>query len=68
MTAEGQRKDLVVIRPTLSLLGGEGGTVTAESEVGRRRRVRAQGDVAESGESERKGVWPKAEGRPMPER
>jgi hypothetical protein len=29
MTAGGQRKGLVVIRPTLSLLGGEGGMVTA---------------------------------------
>jgi hypothetical protein len=61
MTAEGQRKGLVVIRPTRSLLGGEGGaetggqrgTVTAEREARRRRRVRAQGDVAEGGGSER---------------
>jgi hypothetical protein len=57
ITAEGQRKDLVVIRPTPSLLGGEGGGEKAEREgkereVARRGRVRAQGDVAEGGEAE----------------
>jgi hypothetical protein len=61
MTAEGQRMDLVVIRPTLSLLAGEGGTVTAEREARRPAESPSAGGVAESGECERNGMWPTAE-------
>jgi hypothetical protein len=46
MTAGGQRKGLVVIRPTLSLLGGGGGGEKAESPSakggGRKRKVRVE--------------------------
>jgi hypothetical protein len=47
ITDGGPRKDLVVIRPTLSLLGGEGGTVTGR-EGGRVTGGEGGGGKAES--------------------
>jgi hypothetical protein len=53
MTAEGQRMDLVVIRPTLSLLGGGGGE---------RGRVTGREGGREKAESpSATGMWPTAE-------